>query len=124
MDACLCCVPGTFLKSPIPKSSQASYLPENHTIHDHDLAVASVWSSIVSFAVWEVTCLRAVFSASDILYVTDGLVSSVFQQCNTMPVMRVDHSSHNAHGVFCFGRCVTRGKFPMQQACKSSIAVV
>ena len=71
-------VPGTLLKSPIPKSSQASYLPESHAMHDHDLAVAGCWSSIVGFAVWEVACLRSDFSASDVVYVTDGLVSSVF----------------------------------------------
>ena len=71
-------VPGTLLKLPIPKSSQASYLPESHAIHDHYFAVARCWSSIVGFAVWEVACLRADFSASDVVYVTDGLVSSVF----------------------------------------------
>ena len=71
-------IPGTFLKSPRPKSSQARYLPESHAIHDHYVAVARFWSSIVGFAVWEIDCLRTDFSASDIVYVTDGLVSSVF----------------------------------------------
>ena len=69
----------TDLKSPILKSSQASYLPESHAIYDRYLAVARCWSSIVGFAVWEVACLRADFSASDIVYVTDVLVTFVLQ---------------------------------------------
>ena len=75
-------VAGKLLKSPLPKSSQASYLPESHAIYDHDLAVARCWSFIVGFAVWEVACLRADFNASDIVYVTDVLVTSVLRQCN------------------------------------------
>ena len=53
--------------------------------------------------------MRADFSASDIVYVTDGLVSSVLQQCNTVSATRLEHSSQSAHGVFvlcsfCFER--------------------
>jgi hypothetical protein len=102
-------VPGKLLKSPLPKSSQASYLPESHAIYDHYLAVARFWSFIVGFAVWEVACLRADFSASDIVYVTDVLVTSVLLQCNQVSAMRLGHSSQSAHSVFvlcsfCFAR--------------------
>ena len=72
--------PGTIFKPPLPKSSQASYIPESHAIYDNYLAVARFWSSVVGFAAWEVTCWRADFSASYIVYVTDVLVTSVLLQ--------------------------------------------
>ena len=86
-------IPGTFLESPKPKSSQASYLPEIHAIHDYYLAVAIYWSSIVGVAVWEVNCLRADFNATDIVYVTDVLTTTVLLQCNALSAMRWGHAS-------------------------------
>ena len=98
-------VPGKPVKSPLPKSSQASYFPERHAIYDHDLAVARFWSSIVGFAVWEVACLRADFSASDIVYVTDVLVTSVLLQCNTVSAMHFEHGSQSIHAFGFTGLC-------------------
>ena len=84
---------GKRLKPSLPKSSQASYLPESRAIYGRYLAIARCWTSIVGFAVWEVTCWRADFSASDIVYVTDVLVTSVLLQCNTVSAMRLGHGS-------------------------------
>ena len=89
--ALLDCVRGKLLKPSLPKVSQASYLPESHAINVSDLAIARFWTSIVSFAVWEVTCSRADFNASDIVYVTDVLTTSVLLQCNTLCAMRLGH---------------------------------
>ena len=95
--ACLDFVPGTLHKSPIPKSSQASHLPESHAIHDYDLAVARYWSSIVGFAVWRVNCLRADFNATDIVYVTDVSTTTVLLQCNIVYAMHLEHGSQSIH---------------------------
>ena len=91
--ALLDCVPGKLLKPSLPKSSQASYLPETRAIYGRYLAIARYWTSIVGFAVWEVTCWRADFSASDIVYVTDVLATSVLLQCNAVSAMRLGHGS-------------------------------
>ena len=53
-------------------------------MEDHYLVAARFWSSLVGFAVLEVSCLQADFSASGRAYVTDVLVTSVLTQCNTM----------------------------------------
>ena len=91
--AVLDCVRGEFLKPSLPKSSQASYLPESHTINVGFFVIAKCLTSIVGFAVWEVTRLRADFNASDIVYVTDVLTTSVLLQCNTLSAMRLGHGS-------------------------------
>ena len=43
-------VPEKLLKSPLPKSSQARYLPDSHAIYDHYLAVASVGAQAAAWA--------------------------------------------------------------------------
>ena len=91
--ALLDCARGKLLKPSSPKSSQASYLPESHAINVRYLAIARCWTSIVGLAVWEVTCWRADFNASDIVYVTDVLTTSVLLQCNTLSAMRLGHDS-------------------------------
>ena len=91
--ALLDCVPGTLLKPSLPKSSQASYIPEGRAIYGGYLAIARCWTSIVGFAVWEVTSWRADFSASDIVYVTDVLATSVLLQCTTVSAMRLENGS-------------------------------
>ena len=87
-------VPGTLHKSRIPKSSQASHLPESHAIHDHYLAVCKILVIHCQLCCLGGSLPASGFDASDIL---------CLQQRNTMSVMRVDHSSHNARVFFCSG---------------------
>ena len=68
-----------------------------YTINDHYLGVASFWPSIIGFAVWEVICWQADFSASDIVYVIDVLVTSVLLRCSSVSAMHLEHGSQSTN---------------------------
>ena len=96
-----------FVNTSLPKSSQASYLPERHAVYGHDFAIDRFWTSIVGFAVCEITCWRADFNASDIVYVTDVLVTFVLLQCNPVFAMHLGHGSQSTRS-FGFTRLCSR----------------
>ena len=93
-------VAGKPFKSPLPKSSQASYLPESHAIYDHHLAIAGFWTSSVGFAVRCLPCLWGMVAKALVLlalldYVPGKLLKSPLPKSSQASYLPESHAIYD-----------------------------